>query len=101
MYGEAREDENLGESDGSSHQSSQPPLRRGSRTNILSEWAHCPPASSSATDPSMEDVLQLLRQLYILASEKSTAAAGWYSEEVYFWCYTKVLFFIKKSKLII
>lgn len=68
IYGEAREDENSeGESPGV-----QLLNRRNSRTNILTEAGGGPtqaPATFTTGDPSVEDVLQLLRQLYILAHE--------------------------------
>ncbi|KAK3859367.1 hypothetical protein Pcinc_034518 [Petrolisthes cinctipes] len=79
IYGEAREDEG---SDGD-WCGVQQLNRRNSRTNILTEaglaGAGLQPISStslSATgDPSVEDVLQLLRQLYILAHEDSFTQA--------------------------
>ncbi|XP_069182470.1 E3 ubiquitin-protein ligase HECTD1 isoform X17 [Procambarus clarkii] len=68
VYGEAREDEGIeGEISGV-----QLLNRRNSRTNILTESCGYPalPASTlTMGDPSVEDVLQLLRQLYILAHE--------------------------------
>lgn len=71
IYGEAREDENSeGESPGV-----QLLNRRNSRTNILTEAGGGPtqaPATFTTGDPSVEDVLQLLRQLYILAHEDKT-----------------------------
>ncbi|XP_045131795.1 E3 ubiquitin-protein ligase HECTD1-like isoform X14 [Portunus trituberculatus] len=68
IYGEARED------DGSEGESPGVQLlnRRNSRTNILTEAGGGPaqaPATFTTGDPSVEDVLQLLRQLYILAHE--------------------------------
>ena len=68
IYGEARED------DGSEGESPGVQLlnRRNSRTNILTEARGGPaqgPAIFATGHPSVEDVLQLLRQLYILAHE--------------------------------
>lgn len=76
IYGEAREDEG---SDGD-WCGVQQLNRRNSRTNILTEaglgGAGLQPLSATG-DPSVEDVLQLLRQLYILAHEDSfTQALG-------------------------
>ncbi|KAG7160057.1 E3 ubiquitin-protein ligase HECTD1-like [Homarus americanus] len=68
VYGEAREDEGTeGETSGV-----QLLNRRNSRTNILTEASGSfaqPPSTLTTGDPSVEDVLQLLRQLYILAHE--------------------------------
>ncbi|XP_069975692.1 E3 ubiquitin-protein ligase HECTD1 isoform X15 [Penaeus vannamei] len=73
VYGEAREDEGT-EGETSGHQSFQ---RRSSRTNILTEAAgstHPGSTSTTATgDPSVEDVLQLLRQLFILGQDSAAA----------------------------
>ncbi|XP_064113960.1 E3 ubiquitin-protein ligase HECTD1-like isoform X12 [Macrobrachium nipponense] len=74
IYGEAREDEgNEGETSGL-----QQLHRRSSRTNILTEAVRSGSLSttitSSSGDPSVEDVLQLLRQLFILASEDNVQA---------------------------
>ncbi|XP_066988994.1 E3 ubiquitin-protein ligase HECTD1 isoform X6 [Macrobrachium rosenbergii] len=74
IYGEAREDEGSeGETSGL-----QQLHRRSSRTNILTEAVRSGSLSttitSSSGDPSVEDVLQLLRQLFILASEDNVQA---------------------------
>ncbi|XP_042887347.1 E3 ubiquitin-protein ligase HECTD1-like [Penaeus japonicus] len=73
VYGEAREDEGT-EGETSGHQSFQ---RRSSRTNILTEASgstHPGSTSTTATgDPSVEDVLQLLRQLFILGQDSAAA----------------------------
>ncbi|XP_069935909.1 E3 ubiquitin-protein ligase HECTD1 isoform X7 [Cherax quadricarinatus] len=68
VYGEAREDES---SEGE-FSSVQLLNRRNSRTNILTEASGSsalPTSTLTTGDPSVEDVLQLLRQLYILAHE--------------------------------
>ncbi|MCL4123038.1 UNVERIFIED_CONTAM: hypothetical protein GTU68_018939 [Idotea baltica] len=83
VYGENHEEESSGDYIGGSGESSHPLSisRRGSRTSILTESVTNPswPSSSFTGDSSVENVLQLLRQLFILANEKTNSQGDKYN----------------------